>query len=289
MHAPVRVQEVERLRSRLFGLAYRMLGSVGDAEDIVQEVAIRYLDRVETEVRAPDQYLTSMTARACIDQLRSARHRREVYVGPWLPEPLRAASETEADPDESLTRDESISVAFLVVLETLSPLERAAFLLHDVFDHDYVEVGTILGRSAAACRQLVSRARSHLSQRRPRFDASAADERRLAEQFLAAARDGDMDGLVRLLSRDATLWCDGGGKVGAAINPVTGADRVARFWVGLFRKVPALDATIENVNGAPAIVLLVQGNIDSAVSFAINNDRIVEVYDQRNPDKLARL
>jgi RNA polymerase sigma-70 factor (ECF subfamily) len=230
-----------------------------------------------------------MTARACIDHLRSARRRRETYVGPWLPEPVRREDAGSSDPSEGLERAESISMAFLVLLQTLSPLERAAFILHDVFDYDYAEIGGILGRGEAACRQLVSRARGHLRSRRPRFDAPGAATQHLTERFLRAARGGDLDGLVRLLSRDVTLWVDGGGKVAAATRPVEGAANVARYWVGLFRKVRSLDAEVEEVNGVPAIILSYEGHVDSVISLALTAGRIVGVYNQRNPEKLARL
>jgi len=265
-----------------------MLGSVTEAEDVVQDVAIRYLHVDDANIRAPEQYLTSMTVRACIDHLRSARRRREVYVGPWLPEPVPTGGDA-VDPGEHLERADSISMAFLVILQALSPAERAAFLLRVVFDYEYDEIAAILSRSPGACRQLVSRAREHLRSGRRRFDTSVAANRRLTERFLDAARGGDVAGLVRMLADDATLWADGGGKVAAAINPVEGADRVARYMAGIFSRQPRLEATIENVNGESAIVLRWKGRIDSVISLAVDGSRIVGVFNQRNPEKLAHL
>jgi len=280
-------ESIERLRPRLVGLAYRMLGSATEAEDIVQDVALRFLGVNPEEVRAPEQYLTAMTARACIDHLRSARRRREVYVGPWLPEPVRGGS---FDPGEGIERAETVSTAFLVLLQALSPLERAAFLLRSVFEYDYGEIAATLGRSEAACRQLVSRAQAHVKQRRQRFSASAAANRRLTERFLDAARSGDVASLVRMLADDATMWADGGGKVAAAARPVHGAERVARYLIGVLEKMPSpLDARIEDVNGAPGIVLYRRGRPDSAISLAMRGRRVAAVFNQRNPEKLRRL
>lgn len=287
--APSRAEYVEAHRPRLIGLAYRMLGSVTEAQDLVQDVAVRFLATDPAGISKPEQYLTSMTARACIDYLRSATRRREVYVGPWLPEPVRTEGEDVSDPAAGLESAESVSMAFLVLMQKLTPLERAAFLLHVVFDYEHAEVGRILGRTEAACRQLVSRARAHLRGGRPRFDVSSIANRSLTERFLNAARNGDIAGLVTLLTQDVTLWADGGGKVAAAIKPVRGPDKVARYLAGVFKKAPGLEATIEEVNGEPTVVLCYRGRPDTSFSLAVREDRIAAVFSQRNPDKLTRL
>lgn len=223
------------LRGDLFGLAYRMLGSVTDAEDAVQDAFLRWNRHPRREVRNPRAYLTTLVTRLCIDALTSARAQRESYVGPWLPEPLIV---DEADPSESVGMADSLSLAFLVLLEELSPPERAAFLLHDVFDFGYEEIAEILHRTQPACRQLVSRARSSVGDRRRRFDADRELAHNLTDRFVRACALGDVDGLVALLAEDATVWTDGGGKAKAAPRPVVGALRSARFLVGITKDVP---------------------------------------------------
>ena len=231
-----RIEDFERHRSLLFSIAYRMLGSVADAEDVVQEAYLRWQQAPEAEVRSPRSYLSTVVTRLSIDRLRSARARREEYVGPWLPEPLVSERAEEVAVLDEL--GESLSTAFLVVLESLNPVERAVFLLREVFDYDYEEISRILGKSEDNCRQIAHRARQSVAARRPRFERSPEQEERLSRQFLEACMSGDMEGLISLLSEDVTLWSDGGGKVAAAPYPIYGPERVARFLLGVLRTVP---------------------------------------------------
>jgi RNA polymerase sigma-70 factor (ECF subfamily) len=224
----------DRHRQLLFTIAYRMLGSVMDAEDVVQEAYLRWRRAPPaTEVRSPRAYLSSVVTRLCIDQLRSARAQREHYVGPWLPEPLP----TEPAPGE-VAIDESLSMAFLVLLESLNPTERVLFLLREIFDYDYDEISHLVGKSEAKCRQIARRARQSVAALRPRFERSPEQEEQLIARFVEASTSGDMEGLLGLLSEDVTLWSDGGGKTRAALNPIYGADKVARFLSGILRKAP---------------------------------------------------
>lgn len=271
-------------RSHLFAVAYRMLGSVADAEDAVQESFIRWRD-VAGEVASPRAYLTTIVTRLCIDQLRAARARREEYVGPWLPEPV--VTEGPARADAVLELADSLAIAFLVLLESLSPLERAAFLLREVFDYDYGEIAEILDRSEPACRQLVSRARDHVAARRPRFDASREHRDEITDRFVAACATGDMNGLLDLLAADITLWSDGGGKVPSATKPILGADRVARFLLGILAKAPpGLTTRRTEINGEPGFVAAVGERVISAMTLHVGDDRIEGIYIVTNPEKL---
>jgi RNA polymerase sigma-70 factor (ECF subfamily) len=270
----------DRHRPLLFSIAYRMLGSVMDAEDIVQEAFVRWQRASGTEVRSPRAYLSSVVTRLCIDQLRSARVQREQYVGPWLPEPLP----TEPAPNAV---DESLSMAFLVLLESLTPTERAVFLLREVFDYDYGEISRFVGKSEANCRQIARRARQSVAARRPRFERSAEQEERLVERFLEACASGDMDGLVSLLSDDITLWSDGGGRVRAALNPIYGSDRVGRFLLGILREVPPDFVTRQGqINGEPGIVGYAGGHPMGVLTLDILDGRIRAIRIVVNPEKL---
>ena len=276
-------------RPRLFSIAYRMLGSVMDAEDVVQDAFVRWqqIARRGVAVESPGAYLATLVSRRCIDQLRSARARREQYIGPWLPEPLLV---DELDPAERVSRADSLSLAFLVVLESLSPAERAAFLLREVFDYEYPEVAGMIGKSEASCRQLVSRARARLAARRPRFAATPEQHRRLADEFARACSKGDLDGLVHLLSEDVTVWTDGGGKVTAARQPVHGPERVARFLLGLIAKAPpdyAFRPAV--VNGRAGFVGYLGGAPFNVVALDVADEKIQGIYAVVNPDKLRRL
>src|SRR4051812_2569983 len=227
----------EEYRPGLARLAYRMLGSLADADDVLQEAYLRWWRGGRAEVGSPRAYLTSIVTRLCIDRRRAIEARKEGYIGPWLPEPV--VEPDGADPGGRLEAAESVSLAFLVVLESLAPVERAAYLLRRVFDYSYDEIARILGRSEPACRQLVSRAEGRVLEQRPRFEASLDEAERLTAAFLHACTTGDLDGLVRVLAPDAVLLTDSGGKATAALAPVRGADRVARFFHGLMRKAPA--------------------------------------------------
>lgn len=275
-------------RPLLFSIAYRMLGSVMDAEDAVQETYLRWERADEPGIESPKAYLSTIVTRLSIDQLRSARVQREQYIGPWLPEPL--ITEEGADMEERVALADSLSMAFLVMLESLGPVERAAFLLREVFDFEYVDVARIIEKSEANCRQLVHRAKQHVKENRPRFDASTAKAQEIAAQFLHAATTGDMDRLLGLLAGDATLWSDGGGKVAAAINPIYGAEKIARFMVGIMKKAPEhFDARLVEVNGQPGVVTYVGGKPYSAATFDVLDGKICGIRIVNNPDKLQRL
>jgi RNA polymerase sigma-70 factor (ECF subfamily) len=283
-----RTDDFERHRPLLFSIAYRMLASVTDAEDIVQEAYLRWREVAEAEVRSPRSYLSAVVTRLSIDRLRSARARREEYVGPWLPEPLISDREGELAVQDAL--DESLSMAFLVLLESLNPVERAVFLLHEVFDYEYEEISSIVGKSEANCRQIARRARQSVAARRPRFERSLEKENRLTERFIEACMSGDMEGLLELLSEDVTLWSDGGGKVAASPYPIYGAERVARFLVGVLRTVPpGFFAHPARINGGPGAVGYVDDNPTGVVALDVAEGLIRGVRIVVNPDKLRAI
>jgi RNA polymerase sigma-70 factor (ECF subfamily) len=275
------------LRSSLFGVAYRMLGSATEAEDVLQEAYVRWSRRAGDAVSAPSSYLTTIVTRLCIDQLRSARARRESYKGPWLPEPVVV---DVPEPGESAEIADSLSLAFLVLLEELQPVERAAFLLHDVFGYPYEEISGIVDRTEASCRQLVSRARRRVDAPRRRFDADHAHGRELTRRFLVACGTGDLEGLLSLLADDVVVWTDGGGKVRAALRPVTGPHRAARFLLSVSARTPAGVATREvDLNGRPGVVFETEGRVSIALTLDIADDHVVAVRVVTNPDKLVAL
>lgn len=283
-------EHFEKHRPLLFSIAYRMLGSVADAEDVVQEVYLRWRGASEVEeVRSPRAYLSTVVTRLSIDRLRSARAKREEYVGPWLPEPLVAESDAEgATPSGAVEIEESLSMAFLVLLESLSPTERAVFLLREVFGYGYGEIARIVGKGETNTRQIAHRARSAVEARRPRFDPSPEQGRRLTERFLAAARDGDLEGLLELLADEVTVWSDGGGRATAARNPIHGKERVARFFVGLAGKAaPGLVVRTVHVNGALGVVVYAEGYPAMVLSLDVEDERIRAVRVVLNPDKLG--
>jgi RNA polymerase sigma-70 factor (ECF subfamily) len=280
-----RIEDFERHRSLLFSIAYRMLGSVADAEDVVQEAYLRWQGAPEAEVRSPKSYLSAVVTRLSIDRLRLAKARREEYVGPWLPEPLLSEGDEEADDMTEL--DESLSMAFLVVLESLNPVERAVFLLREVFDYDYEEISRLVGKSEDNCRQIAHRARQAVAARRPRFERSPEQEERLSRQFLEACMSGDMEGLISLLSEEVTLWSDGGGKVAAAPYPIHGPERVARFLLGVLRTVPpGFSAQLARVNGEPGVVGYANGHPTGVVALDIAEGQLRGVRIVVNPEKL---
>jgi RNA polymerase sigma-70 factor (ECF subfamily) len=273
------------LRGELFGLAYRMTGSAADAEDVLQEAYLRWARQDVAEIRNPKAFLTTVVTRLCIDVLTSARARREQYVGQWLPEPLVVDDD---DPASGVEMADSLSLAFLVLLEELSPAERAAFLLHDVFGVGYEEIAEALGRSQAACRQLVHRAGEHVAARRRRFDADRAQARELTTRFALACTARDVDAIVALLTEDAVAWADGGGKAKAAPRPVVGAGRVARFLSGISRGVaPDADVRQLRLNGQPGLVISVGEEVRVVVVLDIEEGRISGVRIVVNPDKLG--
>jgi len=278
-------------RQRLFAVAYRMLGSASDAEDVVQDAWLRYSAAQPAELRSPQAYLTTIVTRLCLDRLKSARAAREEYVGPWLPEPV--LTDDRSAPDRSVALAESVTLAFMVLLETLSPEERAVFLLREVFDHEYDEIAAMLDTTPANCRQLFHRAKTHLADRRPRFHDTVAAKRPLVGRFVHALRDGDGDALASVLAEDVGFWSDGGGKVLAARRPIFGRDSVVQVLVGIRRTAPAFGVSIDDVtmdevevNNEPALVLRVSGRIDSVYTLSIEGDAIAAIRIVRNPDKL---
>ena len=285
-----RTADFTSARSLLFSIAYRMLGSVSDAEDIVQDAYVRWLEAPEAEVRTPRAYLATIVTRLSINQLRSARNQRETYVGPWLPEPL--VTEHAPDPSEPVELAESLSMAFLVMLERLSPVERAVLLLHDVFDFDYKEIAHIVDETEANCRQLLTRAKQHLGSAEQRFDADHAQADRLMQRFTEAATAGDVNGLVAVLAEDITLWADGGGKVrGAALRPINGSDSVARFIVGVIHRFVPTERHMRpaRINGQPGFIVYVSGAPLAAMILDIRNGCVRSIYAVGNPDKLQTL
>jgi RNA polymerase sigma-70 factor (ECF subfamily) len=281
--------DLEALRRQGFGVAYRMLGSVGEAEDVAQEAVLR-LARADEPIAEPAAWITTVATRLSISVLRSARMRREAYVGPWLPEPLVTGRD---DPAEAVELADSLSQAFLVMLERLTPVERAAFLLREVFDYDYARVAEILERSEANARQLVTRARRHLHAGRPRFHADERARDRLLERFLAAADEGDLTALESLLAEDAVFYSDGGGKVAAARKPIAGRRRIARLMAAVTRKEirrGPFEKRLVRVNGQPGRMLRTRdGAVWSVLSIDVVDGRIQTVRVMRNPEKLAHL
>jgi len=284
-------------RRHLLGLAYRMLGSIAEAEDAVQDAYLRWHAADRDVVTDHRGFLTTTTTRICLDVLRSARARREQYVGPWLPEPV--VDTTALSPDAQTELAQDLSIALLLALDRLSPLERAAFLLHDVFDCSFTEVARTLDRSEAACRQLAARARTHVREA-GRGDASVVRDRGrdattthdvLVAAFVKAARSGDLEGLRSLLAEDARLVTDGGGKVQAALNVIVGADRIARFIVAVTPKGVPADTTLRfgAVNDLPGVIAFSPDGHVETVAFEIDDGRIRTIYSVRNPDKLRHL
>ena len=286
----IRTADFTSARPLLFSIAYRMLGSVADAEDVVQDAYLRWLEAPEAEVRAPRAYLATIVTRLSINRLRSARNQRESYVGPWLPEPL--VTEYVPDPSAPVELAESLSMAFLVMLERLSPIERAVLLLHDVFDFEYAEIARIVDKTEPNCRQLLGRAKKHLGAAEARFDADQAQADKLTQRFTHAALAGDMDGLLGVLAEDITLWADGGGKVrGAALRPITGSESVARFVVGVIQRFVPVERSMRQtrINGQPGFIVYVSGRPLAALILDIRDGRIRTIYAVGNPDKLQTL
>lgn len=279
--------EFDTHRTFLFGIAYRMLGSVMEAEDVVQDAYLRWERADRTAVENPRAYLSTVVTRLSIDALRAAKRRREEYIGEWLPEPLV----TTDGPDVSAELAESLSTAFLVMLERLSPPQRAALLLHDVFSYDYAEIARMLDTSEANCRQLAKRARDRLADGRRRYEADRDEQELLLGQFVAAMESRDYEGLVSLLTSDATLHSDHGGKVAAAKRTIRTADKVARFLLGVQKRFRPDDFTIRlaTINGRPGIVTLSGTSPESAITFETTGGKVCAIYAVRNPEKLRAL
>jgi RNA polymerase sigma-70 factor (ECF subfamily) len=277
--------EFAKTRNRLFSVAYRMLGSKADAEDMIQETYLRWHQAKKDEIRSPEAWLVSVLTRLCIDRLRSATLERETYTGPWLPEPLFA--EIPSSPEENLELAADLSMAFMVLLERLAPVERAAFLLHDVFDFEYPEVSRILEKSEAACRQVVHRARERVRRDRPRFHPTRDELLSLVERFNSAVSAGDEETVLSMFAEDATLTSDGGSKVNAARKVIVGRQRITRLFLVLDRKLGGrMTRSIVNINGEPGLVTYLDGKPLSATSFEMDGERIAALYHVLNPDKL---
>ncbi|MEU6981028.1 MULTISPECIES: RNA polymerase sigma factor SigJ [unclassified Streptomyces] len=281
----------EEHRAMLTGVAYRMLGRAADAEDVVQEAWLRWVADDRSEVREPRAFLVRITTRLAIDRLRQVQSRRESYVGPWLPEPIVTDfGPSVPDTAERALLSDSVSLALLVVLESLSPLERAVFVLREAFGFPFAEIATALDRSEAAVRQLAGRARRHVDEGRPRYDVDPAQRRDLTERFLAAAASGDLEGLLALLAPDVRLVGDSGGKSKAPLRIMETADKIGRFLVAISQGAgDAFGIRFAEVNGGPALVALVDGKVDSVFQIDIRDGRIACVYILRNPDKLRGL
>ncbi len=283
----------EAHRDLMFAVAYRMLGSIADAEDAVQDAWLRWSAEPRSDVTSPRAYLSKIIANTALNRLRAARARREAYIGPWLPEPLFTAAGSDAENRAELA--ESVSVAMLVVLESLTPDERAVFVLREVFGFSYAEIGAALGRSVPAVRQLAHRAREHVEARRPRFEVDWDQQREVTDRFLAAAAGGDIDGLMSVLAPDVTLLGDGGGKARAPMRPIVGAAKVARFLTAVsarpYMGVEIADMTVARaeINGTPGILITAGGQPVTALTLVVAGGRITAIQLLANPDKLAPL
>jgi RNA polymerase sigma-70 factor (ECF subfamily) len=280
-------------RARLFSIAYRMLGSAADAEDVLQDGWLRFESADRERIRSPQAFATTIVTRLCLDRLKSARATREEYIGTWLPEPV-LTSDVDG-PETRLQRSESVTLAFLVLLETLTPEERAVLLLKDVFDYDHVAIAEILDMSPDNSRQLLHRAKARIAQGRPRLSGTPESRRAVAERFARAFVSGDADRLVALLADDVGLWSDGGGKAIAARRPILGRDSVVNMLVGLERSARAngmanvSELKIEEVNAEPALVLRVAGRLESIFVLSIAGETVTGIRVVRNPDKLDRI
>ena len=279
------VSTFEFYRPLMFAIAYRMLGSAMEAEDIVQEAYLRY--QSAENIETPKAFLSTVVTRLCLDQLKSARAQRETYIGPWLPEPL-ITPQTPFDGEY-----ETISLAFLVVLENLTPVERAVFLLREVFDYGYDEIAAMVGKEEAACRQSFHRAKSHIAEQRTRFQASPEEHQKMFQRFMAALAAGDVEQFTSLLAEDVALWSDGGGKASAATRPLFGRDVVVRFLVGLVRRVPSgVQLVYETAVVNDRLALVIRdgsGTLFGIITFEVENGLIGSFRLIRNPDKLRRI
>lgn len=277
----------ERHKPLLFSVAYRMLGSRADAEDMLQETFLRWQDAADSGVREPRAFLVTVITRLCINQLQSARSRREEYFGQWLPEPL--VTGPTANPPNMAGIDGSLSMAFLVLLERLTPVQRAVFLLREVFDYDYEEIAAMLGLTESNCRQILKRAKQYIANDRPRFEVSREQKERLLQQFLETASQGNVESLIALLSSDVVLYTDGGGKATAVPNPIYGAERVARFFTTGGQKLLPKDLVrrFADINGQPGVVAYHNGTVFGVLTLDVSEAKIGNIYIVRNPEKLT--
>jgi RNA polymerase sigma-70 factor (TIGR02957 family) len=278
----------DRHRPRLLGIAYRMLGSAADAEDVVQDAWLRWNEAAVDALNSAEAWLVTVVTRLAIDRLRAAKVQREHYIGPWMPEPT--LTDSPDTPEQVLERADNISVAFLAVLERLAPEARAAFLMREVFDADYDEVALTLGKSEAACRQLVHRAKAQVQEARPRYQVSRETHQRLLRAFADAAARGSLHDLKALMAEDVELIGDGGGKVQSFSKVLRGSQRLAQLYFALWRRLgAAVRMELAEINGEPGLLRFVDGQLESAQTFEIEGERIVRIRAQRNPDKLARI
>ena len=285
MAAPSR--QIEGLRPRLFGIAYRMLGLRQEAEDAVQEAMLRWYGTDTVEIRSPEAWLTTVVSRICLDRLRVLAAEREAYIGPWLPEPLVGEAPS---PERQVELASDLSLALLMVLERLSPEERAAFLMHDTFDCGYPEISRVLGKSEAACRQIVHRARERIRRDRPRFEVSEDAHRQLVERYVRAVQSRDAGQIASLLAPEAVFISDGGGKMWAARRPVVGRDRIIRLELGVLRKLTGqFTLQLAEVNGRAGALAALDGRPFAVTSFETNGTQILSVMRVLNPDKLCGL
>src|SRR5579884_414217 len=285
------MDQFEQYRPFMFSIAYRMLGSVSEAEDILQNAYVRYRQIEASTITSPKAFLSTMVTRLCLNYLQTVRVQRESYLGPWLPEPLLTEDDPES-PTSQAEKLESISMAFLVLLERLTPVERAVFLLREVFDYPYAEIAAIVGKEEASCRQILSRAKKFIATQHPRFAPSTEQHHQLLQQFLDAVQEGDLAGLTQLLTSDVTLSTDGGGKVrGAATRVLHGSEAVAKFMIAVAQRYMQVISTIEitQANGEPAILIRVDGHPFTMISLSIAQQHIVDIRAIGNPDKLKHL
>jgi RNA polymerase sigma-70 factor (ECF subfamily) len=283
--------QFENYRPLMFSIAYRMLGSAADAEDIVQDAYLRYQAVPPETIVSPKAFLGTIVTRLSLTRLQSAHAQRETYIGPWLPEPVLTERDSRLIPTEQINLDDSLSMAFMVLLEELTPLERAVFLLREVFDYEYVEIAEMVGKEETACRQLLSRAKKHIAAHRPRFKPDREEHRRLLDRFMQVVQTGEMDGLMQLLADDVTLWADGGGKArGAALHPLHGREVVARFVVASTHFI-AGDYHVElaDINGEPAVVLRVGDEARVVLFITVARGQLQEIRAIGNPDKLKHV
>lgn len=287
----VNVEQFEAYRPLMFSIAYRMLGSLTEAEDIVQEAYLRYQTTPPNEIVSHKAFLSTVVTRLCLNHLRSAQAQREAYIGPWLPEPVLTSVDERFAPMQQAELHESLALAFLVLLEQLTPVERAVFLLREVFDYEYAEIAAIVGKAEGACRQVFSRARRRITAARPRFKPSPEAHRQIFAQFLRAAEQGELGGLMQLLADDVELWVDGGGKApGAVTRPLHGREAVAGFVLRSGRNAaPGFWAEVAEVNGEPAVVLRNSDEVRLVLAIAIDQGRVQAIRAIRNPDKLQEL
>ncbi|MEP7199047.1 MAG: RNA polymerase sigma-70 factor [Chloroflexota bacterium] len=285
------IEPFETHRPLMFAIAYRMLGSAMEAEDVVQETYLRYQTVPLATIRSHQAFLSTVVTRLCINQLQSARAQRETYIGPWLPEPVLTGDDPLLSPSGQTSLHESLSLAFLVLLEQLTPVERAVFLLREVFDYEYAEIAEIIEKEESACRQLFSRAKKHIAAHRPRFKPTRAEHRQLLDQFMRATSEGELGGLMQLLSDDVMMWADGGGKArGAATRVLHGREAVARFVLASTRlPTDSYHAELADVNGEPAAILRAGGKAIVVLFIAVAQGQVREIRAIGNPDKLSRL